>query len=106
MRRTQIYLTEEQDERLKRLAVDRGASKAEVIRSILDREFDAEGAGDDDRAVIRATAGVCAGYPDWPEWLDDVRGRPAAAPDGRATPAASFFQYRGLRSKIRRWPGS
>ena len=78
MRRTQIYLTEEQDERLKRLAADRGASKAEVIRSILDREFDGDGADEDDRAVIRSTAGVCADYPDWPEWLDDVRGRPAS----------------------------
>jgi hypothetical protein len=78
MRRTQIYLTEEQDERLKRLAADRGSSKAEVIRSILDRELDGDGARQDDRAVIRSTAGACADYPDWPEWLDDVRGQSAS----------------------------
>ena len=78
MRRTQIYLTEVQDERLKRLARERGESKAEVIRSILDREFDGAAAADDDRAAIRSTAGLCAGYPDWPEWLASVRGAPAA----------------------------
>ncbi len=78
MRRTQIYLTEAQDERLKRIARDRGESKAEVIRSIIDREFDGGAADEDDRAVIRSTAGVCADYPDWPEWLDVVRGGPAA----------------------------
>ena len=78
MRRTQIYLTEDQDDRLKHIARERGESKAEVIRSIIDREFNGEAADEDDRAVIRSTAGVCAAYPDWPEWLDAVRGTPAA----------------------------
>ena len=78
MRRTQIYLTEEQDQRIARLAEARGESKAEVIRTILDREFDRDGADADDRAVLVATSGLCADYPDWPAWLDEVRGRPAA----------------------------
>ena len=25
--------------------------------------------------VIRSTSGICADYPDWPEWLRDVRGK-------------------------------
>ena len=29
------------------------------------------------RAVIEETAGICADYPDWPEWLRAVRGRSA-----------------------------
>jgi hypothetical protein len=77
MRRTQIYITEQQERRLAERARDEGISKAEVIRRILDRAF---GGGDGEaeaRAVIRATAGICADYPDWPEWQRDVRGRPA-----------------------------
>jgi hypothetical protein len=75
MRRTQIYLTEEQSARIARLADDRQVSKAEVIRGILDealgvRELDDDAA----RAVIEATAGLCREYPDWPEWLESVRG--------------------------------
>ena len=78
MRRTQIYLTEEQDEHLKRLAAERCESKASVIRAILDREVDGDGGADEDKAVLRDTAGICADYPDWPEWLDDARATSAA----------------------------
>ena len=78
MRRTQIYLTEEQDEELKRLAEARHESKASVIRAILDRALGVDGGADGDRAVLLATAGLCADYPDWPEWLDTVRGAGAA----------------------------
>jgi hypothetical protein len=78
MQRTQIYLTEEQDERLRRIAADRQISKAEAIREILDREFDADGSAADDRAVLRATAGICSDYPDWPAWLEQVRSGSAA----------------------------
>ena len=59
-------------------ADDRGVSKAEVIRQILDAEFSVD---DDDaggRAAILATAGICADYPDWPEWLAASR-RPGGA---------------------------
>lgn len=78
MRRTQIYLTEEQDEELKRLAVARHESKASVIRAILDRALGVDSGAEEDRAVLLATAGLCADYPDWPEWLDGVRGAGAA----------------------------
>jgi hypothetical protein len=78
MRRTQIYLTDEQSARIAQLADDRQTSKAEIIRRILD---EALGIGDehDDgaRAVIEATSGLCRDYPDWPQWLNSVRGRTA-----------------------------
>lgn len=79
MRRTQIYITEQQEQHLAERARDEGVSKAEVIRRILDHAF---GGGDDEqeaRAVIQATAGICADYPDWPEWQRQVRGRSASA---------------------------
>jgi predicted DNA-binding protein len=60
MHRTQIYLTDEQRERIGRMAEDRGVSRAEVIRGILDRELG---------IVVDATA--------WEEWLRGVRGRTA-----------------------------
>jgi hypothetical protein len=74
MRRTQLYLTEEQRERLRRRADDAGTSEAEVVRRILD---DALGLADSRHgrvAAIRATAGLLADAPDWPEWLARVRG--------------------------------
>jgi hypothetical protein len=77
MRRTQIYITEEQDARLAEIAADRGISKAEAIRRILDQALDAGDADHEARSVIGATAGICADYPDWPEWLRSVRGRTA-----------------------------
>jgi hypothetical protein len=77
MKRTQIYVTEEQDARLAEIAADRGISKAEAIRRILDQALDVGDADGEARAVIAATAGICAGYPDWPEWLRSVRGRTA-----------------------------
>ncbi len=77
MKRTQIYISEEQDRRLARMAGEREISKAELIRQLLDRALEPGHAEAVARAVIRETAGVCAGYPDWPEWLRSVRGRSA-----------------------------
>jgi hypothetical protein len=77
MRRTQIYITDEQDRQLAKLASDRDISKAEVIRQILDRALDASDAEAEARSLIESTAGLCADYPDWPEWLRSVRGRSA-----------------------------
>lgn len=73
MHRTQIYLTDEQVRRIADRAADQGVSKAEVIRQILDAELDPDTSDAADRAVILATAGICADYPDWPDWLAEVR---------------------------------
>lgn len=78
MKRTQIYITEEQDRRLARKAKDERISKAEAIRRILDRALESGDAEAEARSVIQATAGICADYPDWPEWQRSVRGRTAA----------------------------
>lgn len=80
MRRTQIYLTDEQDERVAALAKARGESKAAVIRQILDNGLDGGSAEADAQLVISSTAGICADYPDWPEWLEEVRS-PSSADD-------------------------
>ena len=77
MRRTQIYISEEQDRRVTQMAADRGISKAEAIRQILDEALETGDAEAEARSIIRSTAGVCADYPDWPEWLRSVRGRAA-----------------------------
>lgn len=77
MRRTQIYITDEQDTLLTRRARDERISKAEAIRRILDRALDAGDAEAEARTIIRETSGICADYPDWPEWQRSVRGRTA-----------------------------
>ncbi|CAN5921724.1 hypothetical protein BH23ACT10_BH23ACT10_14780 [soil metagenome] len=79
MKRTQIYITEEQDGRLSSLASDRNVSKAQLIREIIDQALDIDVAEDEARAIIEETAGVCADYPDWPQWLEGVRGDGADA---------------------------
>jgi hypothetical protein len=73
MHRTQIYLTDDQERRIAALARARGSSKAAVIRGILDASLDTGDAGADARLAITATAGICADYPDRPEWLARVR---------------------------------
>jgi len=78
MKRTQVYLTEEQDRRLGEIAGDRGTSRAGALQWALDMVLgtgDAEAAA---RAVILGTAGILSDYPDWPEWQRSVRGRTAA----------------------------
>ncbi len=64
MKRTQIYITEDQDKRLTQLAGDERISKAEAIRRILDGALDSGDAEGEARAVIRSSAGICADYPD------------------------------------------
>jgi hypothetical protein len=78
MKRTQVYLTEDQDRRLTEVARDRGISKARALRWALDTGLETGNAEDEARAVILATAGILADYPDWPEWQREVRGRTAA----------------------------
>jgi hypothetical protein len=77
MRRTQIYITDEQDRLLGARARDERISKAEVIRRILDGALDTGDAEAEARTIIRSTTGICADYPDWPEWQRSVRGRTA-----------------------------
>jgi hypothetical protein len=78
MKRTQVYLTEAQDRRLATVAQERGTSKAGALRWALDKALGTGDSEEASRAVIRATAGICRGYPDWPEWQQRVRGRTAA----------------------------
>ena len=78
MERTQIYLSTEQRRQIGRRAKDEGISQAEVIRRILDQALGFDNGAADRVAAIDATAGVLPDAPDWPEWLDDVRGNSAA----------------------------
>lgn len=78
MKRTQVYLTDAQDERLARLAEERGVSRAAALRWALDAALATGDADAEARAVILATAGLLADAPDWPEWQRAVRGRTAA----------------------------
>lgn len=77
MHRTQIYLTDEQRERIARMADDRGVSKAEVIRRILDRSLGIGSDADERVEAVTATAGIMPGAADWPEWQHRIRGRSA-----------------------------
>jgi hypothetical protein len=78
MHRTQVYLTQEQSRRLAEVARERGISKAGALRWALDLALGTGDAESEARAAIRATAGLLADYPDWPEWQREVRGRTAA----------------------------
>jgi hypothetical protein len=77
MRRTQIYIREDQAQRILERAEERGISQAEVIRQILDAALDTGDAEAEARAAIVATAGVLRDAPDWPAWQRSVRGRTA-----------------------------
>lgn len=77
MKRTQIYISDEQDRMIGTIASDLGVSKAEVVRQMLDRGLGKEDSDDQARNAIRATAGLLADYPDWQEWQRLVRGRTA-----------------------------
>jgi hypothetical protein len=78
MKRTQVYLTERQDRRLAEIAEERGISKAGALRWALDSALETGDAEEGARAIILASAGILSGYPDWPEWQRQVRGRTAA----------------------------
>ena len=78
MKRTQIYITDEQATQIKQLARSRRTSKAHVIRQILDAALETGDAEAEARAGILATAGILPAAPDWPEWQATVRGRSAA----------------------------
>ena len=58
MKRTQVYLTEEQDRRLARVAVERGTSRAAALRWALDSALGSGDAEGEARRIILATAGI------------------------------------------------
>ncbi|MBI4704253.1 MAG: antitoxin [Deltaproteobacteria bacterium] len=77
MKRSQLYLTEEQRARIGRRAEDAGVSQAEVVRQILDEALDIDEGSARRLAAVDATSGILPKAPDWPEWLASVRGRSA-----------------------------
>jgi hypothetical protein len=60
MQRTNIFLTEEQQERLHRRAVEEGVSKSSLIRRILDEALDITRATVSVEDAIRVTSGIWA----------------------------------------------
>lgn len=73
MLRTQVYLTDEQDRGLKRLARQRGRSQSELIREAVDRLLAAHPTGDDWRAVLARTQGIWADRPEVEEEIAQAR---------------------------------
>lgn len=73
MKRTQIYITEEQDRLVDARARELGVSKAKVIRTLLDEGLGATTSDKARRAAINESFGAAADAPDWAEWLDSVR---------------------------------
>jgi hypothetical protein len=95
MRRTQIYLSDEQVRLIAARAANAQVSKAELIRRMLDQAL---GLGDgltEARRAIEATAGLLPEADDWPAWLGRVRGRGrrrAAASSGERRDVARLFE--------------
>lgn len=77
MRRTQIYITEEQSAKIQELASRKGVSQAQVIRQMLDAGLETGDAEAEARAAIVASSGILPDAPDWREWQASVRGRTA-----------------------------
>lgn len=74
MRRTQIYITDEQERLIADEAADAGVAKAEVIRRILDAALGLDTGAAERRRAIAVTAGILPDAEDWPDWLARVRG--------------------------------
>lgn len=78
MRRTQIYLDEQQTEQLDERASSRGATRSELIREAIDSYL---GVGEDESArlarfheAVEATAGIAPYLPAGEEYVRDIRG--------------------------------
>jgi predicted DNA-binding protein len=71
MKRTQIRLTDEQWQRLKRVAAERGVSMSEVVREAIDQYIAAQNARDRREHAIRAIGGFRSGRADVSECHDD-----------------------------------
>jgi predicted transcriptional regulator len=75
VRRTQIYLDEEQDRRLAERARATGRTKSDLIREALDRLLDAPLTEEEELARFRAAAGAAFGIaPHLEDGLTYVRG--------------------------------
>jgi len=74
MRRTQMHLTDQQRRRLSVMAKAEEVSEAEIVRRILDQAFGMRPDRAEKLAAIKETAGIMKNAPDWPEWLERVRG--------------------------------
>ncbi len=69
-----MYLTDSQRSRLAARARSEGVSEAQVIRRILDEALDLVEDNGERVAAVDETAGLLADAPDWPEWLQAIRG--------------------------------
>jgi Arc/MetJ-type ribon-helix-helix transcriptional regulator len=72
MLRTQVYLTEQQDRALKRLAATTGKKQSELIRSAIDQLLKEEVA-QDWKATLRRARGLWAGRDDLDQFYRDLR---------------------------------
>lgn len=78
MRRTQIYLNEEQDRQLGERACIEGRTKSAVIRAAID-EYPQQSESDESRharfvEALRATAGIAPYLPDGKTYVEAMRG--------------------------------
>lgn len=72
MVRTQVYLTEEQERGLKRLAETTGRRQSELIREALDRYLSAS-QPEDWKAAFEAVRGMWADRDDLDDFVSDLR---------------------------------
>lgn len=81
MKRTQIYVDEEQDRRLAERAGQLGVTKSELIRTAVDRMLEADDADrrlEDFRDALTSTAGTAPSLPDGSALVEDLRRLDAA----------------------------
>lgn len=88
MRRTQIYLDDEQDRLLAERAHDLGATKSELIRDAIDRYLGRGGHDADERttswqAALDATFGIAPGLPPGATYVAELRAADARRTDPR-----------------------
>lgn len=72
-----MYLTDAQRSSLAARARAEDVSEAALVRRILDDALGLHGGAEERMAAVDETAGLLADAPDWPDWLQSVRGRGA-----------------------------
>jgi hypothetical protein len=73
MQRTQVYLTDEQRQRLDQRARDLGVPMSEVLRRVLDEGLGITSGRTDRLAAVEETSGALAAEGSWQEYLERVR---------------------------------